>query len=277
MIAGTVGLLEQSADGPLETAYTNGRELPALDVEDTQESLNGHPVQSGVAARHVSRMAEVPSVAVDTDGEPIGIVTEREELANPHHTEWVADVARSGIVAAESLANASSDFPFPYDLIMAQTDERIHRIEIDIEQVHLDWAADGGLSDVWMVGADAGDGAQIAYHDQASPDDRATIGIGFNRSWGGAFVRGVCYASGYVAIFSTESPTTFVRFVEDELLPHATRVDNNVIQTTLSDADAETCDVCGREPERGFEEADDRKLCIVCADREQEQGEVVAR
>lgn len=277
MIAGTVGLLDTPADAPLETAYTNGSELPALEVEDTQESLNGQPVQSGVAARYVTTWTQVPTVATDRNNDPVGIVTEREETANPHETEWVADVTNTGLVAAESLANKSSDFPFPFDLMMAQTDRGIDRIWVDIESLHAEWASDGGLNDVWMVGADAGDGAKIKYHDQASVDEPATIGIGFQRSWGGSFVRGVCYASGYVAIFSTESPTAYVRFVEDQLLPHAERVeDDGLVQMSLDETGAETCDDCGREPERGLEEVGGDDLCVVCASKRDEDGEVTA-
>jgi len=220
MPAGTIAILETTSD-PLETASQDG-ELPALDVRNTQEGLDGSSVQSGVAADTVAD--QITEVEVAPNGK---IITTAMDTGKTVATEWIADVTDGGFVVAESLSG-SGDFAFPLNLITAQTGARTQLVELDLNAVVAGWD-DDMLMDTWMVGTDEGDRASINYHGAANRDDapEANIGLGFELRWNGTIAKGVVYESGYVAIWEEWTAPVFAAFVEQELLPHAEPVDGD--------------------------------------------------
>lgn len=220
MIAGTIGVLETATNEPLEDYYSSqGDRLPALVVDRTQTSLDGGPVQAGQAAGRVDVTTRDVTVAHTREGDPGGIMIEREDTRETVVSEWVADPTMSGLVAASTLAGPQDD-PFPFNLIRRVAGRRVVRQCVDVRDLHLDWRKADALGDVWMVGSESSEGASIEYHGRADRDVRPTIGMGFERPWNGSVVRGVVYASGYVAAYSVESPEAFTRFVADELLAY---------------------------------------------------------
>lgn len=220
MIAGTLGILSSPTEDTLESYYSDqGDRLPALDVERTQTGFDGGPVQSGQAAARVPTEQRDVSVAHTRDGDPGGLMIERNEGRKTVTSEWVADPTDSGLVAAASLAGDPED-PFPFDLIGRVAGRRVERQTVDLQSLHLDWHKADVLDDVEMVAAEQQDGATIAYGDAADPDVRPSAGLGFQGSWGHGRTRGVIYPSGYVALYSASSPSAFCRFVVDEILAY---------------------------------------------------------
>jgi hypothetical protein len=231
MIAGTLAVLEEPAAEPLETA-TSGGTLPALDVRTTQTDLQGDAVaQQGHAGGTVRAQTEDVMVARtrDDEKEPI-VVTERVEGREEHHTEWVADVTGHGIVLIGSLGG-SDELPFPLDLMASQTDRAIQPTSIDLESLAVTW----NLNDeqTWYTGDSDDDGTTLGYHDQAGHPAGANVGLGFSRSWRSTGCRGVVYESGYVAIYRDWTAAVAIKFVAEEILPHA-RADSQ--QQSLGDS-----------------------------------------
>lgn len=224
MIAGSLAVLETPADGPLE-GYLHDAGVPALAVEHSQNDLDGNPIQTATAATeirasrtdvHTGRNNATDSVYVNVDSHRT-----TEQVA----TDVVADPTGSGVVLAESVTD-DGDPPFPFDLVWNVTEREPVPQRIAVDDLHAAWSRDDVLGDVWMTGADHGDGARIGYHDRADADDAPTIGLGFKRPWSGTAVKGCVYASGYTAIFSTDSASRAVRFVAEELLPYCSDKDD---------------------------------------------------
>jgi len=238
MIAGTIALLEETCDEPLESWYRGESSLPALDVKDTQTSFDDRPIQNGLAADAVTREAKVPEVAVTVDGGPSGIIKEPRERSERVVTEWVADVCGTGLIAIESV-DGDGMFDFPLDLFYNRAGSRPVRQFVDVEELHIAWADDDSLGDVWLNASDGGDGAMIDYHQRADEEQPANIGLGFERPWNGTVMRGVIYESGYCAVYNCSRPTEFVRFVEDELLPFTEDGDEDSAQQLLGQSEEE--------------------------------------
>lgn len=234
MIAGTLALLAEPADDPLETATTNGR-LPALDVRTTQADLQGNAVaQQGYAGGTVRTETEDVMVARSSsdDDDPI-VVTERVETAEEHHTEWVADVTGHGLVLVASLGGGDA-LPFPLDLINVQTKKDIKLPNIDLESLTAAWGLDDDQT--WYVGDSDDDGTTLEYYEGADNPGSANVGVGFSRPWETTGVSGVVYEGGYIALYRDWTAAVGVRFVADEILPHVCGDDGE--QTQLGDADA---------------------------------------
>lgn len=218
MYAGTLAKLASPADEPFASSAPHG-ELPALVVEETQDGLNGRPVQSGIAAAAVTE--KVPDVTVSDDGHGNLTATESTDvIEHDFVTEWVADPTGTGLVIAESV-RGDGELAFPLDQFRVQGDGPVDRLGVMVDQLFRAWDDEGDLADVWMAGHDDFDGTSIDYHDNASRSEPPSIGVGFERHWGGVVFEGVVYHSGYVACYDADSPPAFVRFVADEILPHA--------------------------------------------------------
>jgi len=236
MIAGSLGQLETPTDEPLESWF-NGHRFPALEVENTQQSFDDRPIQSGTAAGTVATTYEDIMVAEDTQGNPATIAIERTEDRDAVATEWVADVTETGLIVPESV-EGDGRLDFPFDLFYERCGSMVERLRVDVGEVHTDWNRKDTLGDVWMSGQDPGDGASIEYHGQADPEETPTIGLGFERPWNGTVQRGVVFESGYVAIYNETRPTAFIRFLDEELLEYAYAPgeDDEQQQATLGDA-----------------------------------------
>lgn len=98
MHAGTLGVLSEPADDPLESWARNDGRPPALDVRQTQDTFDGHPVQTGRAAARV----EVSQRDVLIDG--ASVTTSSVDTVETAYAEWLAEVTRSGVVLASSVA-----------------------------------------------------------------------------------------------------------------------------------------------------------------------------
>lgn len=223
MNAGSIAVLEEPVDGPLESWSRNGG-LPALDVRNTQQDLGGGSVvQSGVAGDRVP--ATKTDVAVADNGK---VLLSNAEVAETVATEWVADVVGAGFVVAESITG-SGDYPFPLGLFMSRVGVPVERTHVDLQAVADTWAGDS-LHDTWMVSErDGPDAVSIDYHDHAHRGRAgdANIGLGFVLSWRGQVAKGVLYASGYLAIWESWTSATFCEFVDSEVLPHAYVLDDD--------------------------------------------------
>lgn len=287
MIAGALARLEEPADEPLESWCRDG-DLPALDVDESQRSLDGRPIQCGTAATVTEE--KIASANVREDHGRITIDEHRTRREIDVVSDWVADPTGTGLIVPET-PDGEGDWAFPLDLIASRTDRHPERLEVDVAALEDAWSSDGGLTDVWMAGSEDLDGTSIEYHDHAARASDPTIGLGFERSWGGRVVRGVVYASGYVACYSLDHPGTFVAFLEEELLPFAfvPEDDEESAQATLDDAgdeddqedvagdggdgitapeDPNVCDHCGNEPsleDAEIEVVDGYALCPVHA------------
>lgn len=284
MIAGTLARLESSADEPLETWFRD-RGLPGIHVERTQSSFDDRPVQAGTAATRVEATEKRVDVGVSGSGTAVALDVTDEPSMETISTEWVADVTGSGLLAAASV-NGDGKYPFPFDLFASVTDRDVERLRVDVSKLHAAWSAEDVLGDVWMVGSDDDQGASIDYHDRASPDEKPTIGMGFERPWSGTVERGVVYASGYVAVYSSNTASAFVRFVEEELLPYCETESEDSQQVTLGGGDAFADEVADHLEGEGFDISKDAEpqewtpgTCDRCGhdrDRTQEQqGETV--
>lgn len=235
MHAGTLAKLDAPAEEPLESWAKHDDYPPALVVEQTQDSLGGDSVgQAGKAAARIETTGREVDVGKDSKGPFIDV-----ERTNPVETfvsDWVADVTGEGIVLAGSVAADDEQFPFPFDLFTARTDQRCRRQAIDVETLGQAWANDGVLSDVWMAGDKVGDAVNIRYHNTRESDaQNVSIGLGFERTYEGSVARGIVYAKGYVAIWRDWPVSTFLQFVADELLPYAERFDYEAEQADLSE------------------------------------------
>lgn len=240
MIGGTVVMLDQALNEPIESTY-QGTDLPAINVMETQSSFDDRPIQKGEAADRTETNERQVDVVVNAAGEPKALDTRIEPVMSHQYTEWVADFTCSGLLVIESIAG-DGDLDFPLDLFWNVTGQRINRVWINIEELHRGWSSDGNLGNVWMRGADAGDGATIEYHEACNVDDSATIGLGFNRAWRGTVMHGVVYDSGYVALYNCNVASRAVRFIEDELLPFTDVIEDDfqavLGETTDEEADA---------------------------------------
>lgn len=223
MHAGTLGLLSESADDALESwAYTPG-EPPALDVRDTQQTLDNRPVQTGYAAARI----EVSEREVTIDGTEISTSSvDKREVA---HSGWVAEVTGSGIVVAESVAADDETSPFPFDLVASRTASRCLRYSVDVNRLASAWADDDVITGVWMVASedDTGEGVTLDYGQNAklSDVDQASIGLGFVRGFQGSETKGVVFRGGYLSAYRDWTASKFIRFVEHEIVPFAFEYD----------------------------------------------------
>lgn len=260
MIAGTLGLLDEPADEPLES---NGGEAGALDVQDTQTYLDEAAVQTGLAAARVETRDE----HVYINGTSIDVEEVRGKTKT--HTEWVADV-ETGFALAER--TDSGQPPFPWDVFRAACGSPVRTAEIDVVG-YIDAQDD---PDVWFSGSDAEhrDDVQMDYHASADlSGEPPNIGIGFQTSWQGRSVRGVVYGSGYIAVYNEGvGPVQFARFVREEVLPHAAVPEDDEAeseQQTLDETAESECDRCERESDT----VDDSGYCITCRDKLEEDGD----
>lgn len=235
MHAGTLALLDDPADEPLESWAKHDDFPPVLVVDQTQDSLSGDSVaQTGTVAARVSSTGKDIDVGRDSQGPFIDV--QHTDTVETLVTDWVADVTGEGIVVAGSVAADDEQFPFPFDVFTARTDSRCRRQAIDIETLGRTWANDGVLSDVWMAGDKVGDAVNIRYHNTRESDaQNVSIGLGFERTYEGSVARGIVYAGGYVAIWRDWTAAKFCQFVADELLPFAERFDYEAEQADLSE------------------------------------------
>jgi len=218
MIAGTLATCAEPVDEPLSPWIRGEAGLPAIEVTQTQDTHGAATPQAGTAAARVDEsVTDVLARRDDSNG--VLIDTDRTDAVTDMATDWYADVTGSGVILAESIS-ANEQLPFPFDLFTARVATSVERQQLDIEALYDDWDGADGLAELWMSGSDIGPGTQIAYHG-AADDHRPTIGLGFKRAWSGTTIKGVAYASGYVALYTARHPADGLQFVADEILPHA--------------------------------------------------------
>lgn len=233
--AGTIGLLDDPADDTLSDWIQHDNHPPALVVDRTQGRLDdGPPVQTGSVAANVETTDR--DVFVGTDGDGPYIDVSRTTPVETLVSDWLADVTKSGVVIAESVGADDEQFPFPFDVFSSLTGSRCRRQAVDVESLGRKWHADEVLSDVWMAGDRVGESVNIRYHStQESDAANVSIGLGFERSYEGSVARGIVYESGYVACWRNWSPSKFVRFVVDEILPFCEEFDYEAEQADFED------------------------------------------
>jgi hypothetical protein len=217
VIAGTLGVCDP-VDEPLES-WRDGDYL-ALQVSTSQTTHDETVAQRGTAAARIEQTEQDVIVTTDQSGDVV-VDTSREDVTRPFATDLYADVVGAGVVLAESVGDPNETSPFPLDLVSVRAGSEVTRRALDIAGIHHDWDQAGDLHDVWMAGSDARAGTNMAYHGAAADaDEPATIGLGFKRPWSGTLMKGVVYASGYVALYSARTPADGLGFVADEILPY---------------------------------------------------------
>lgn len=260
MIAGTLGILEDTVTARLKSK--NGGGFTTLDVQGRDEYLDGAAVQYGRACSTVESTQEEIHVL---DGE---IEVESVGTKERVWTEWVADVTDAGFVVAERTHSENPMFPF--DLFRAATGETVDPARIDPGA----FVRQQDDVDLWFSGSKAEtpdtepNDVDMGYGRDANQAG-GNVGVGFETGWNGTTVRGVMYASGYVAVYNdTWGPMQFARFVRDAILPvaHVPDTEEGTEQDTLEETE-EPCPECGREVDG------DAELCIVCQDAAEERGE----
>lgn len=235
MIAGTLALLEETSDEPLES---NGSAFATLDVQEDLVYLDGASVQSGKACSFVEgRKEEIIVNGTDIEIEPV---------ATDEHvwTEWVADVVDAGFVVAERTAGDDPEFPF--EIFEARCRTRVRRATIDPGAFVRRQEEQGREVRPWYAGRkqptesiSEPDDVAMSYGRKARSSDarEAEVGVGFKLSWNGSIAKGIIYASGYLSIYNSSwGPIQFARFVRDDILPVAEVVDDE--QEILNGGDA---------------------------------------
>ncbi len=225
MISGSLALLQEPADEPLENYHDQtGR---ALEVDETQAYLDDLVIQSGLVAGEVPKEEE----RVILDGHEIE--TETRTVTRRVASEWVADVDGEGWILAErthsSDLEADPDWPFndfstrvgqeiapvrlkPWEFVRRQRDEgREWTVEMATHESNLD-----DVTIEWGHGA------------LKSKAVDADVGVALTTFWNDVHVRLVIYASGYLAIWepSEMDPELLGRFIHEEIVPIATFADD---------------------------------------------------
>lgn len=216
-VAGVIGRFREPG-AELRSVSTHRGER-VLDLDPEQKTLDGDTTPlSGRAATYVSDTE--PRVAVSGTNVSIG----REEVTKPVGTEF--SVRGQTVYATATVEEGGGTFPFT--LLSAVGGVRCERLNFDTDAVKRAWEADGTLSDTWLAGSkDSDSGTVMAYGEASQTAENADIGLGFERAWEGYMLRGVVYASGYVGIFEDLPDGSFLRFVEETLLPHGYVPDDN--------------------------------------------------
>jgi hypothetical protein len=275
VIAGTLAKLRDPVDELLGSATADGG-LPALEVEESQETLDGRIVQSGVAADTVLEPCEDVSVT-DRDGD-VSINTEHDEHRVETTSEWIADVQNSGLLCAAS-ARGDGDFAFPFGLLGARTSGRPERLEVDVRALKDRWEAEDAIRETTMVGDGGEDATSLKYGPAAHSGDRASLGLGFEVETDFDIIEGVVWRSGYVACYDVDLTERFVGFVLEEIWPHCYVPEDDDVdseQQTLGEAtepeeDLRECIRCGATEENvTIVELLDEDVCLTCNDAWQE-------
>jgi len=228
MLAGTIARLDAPADDPLEDT-TEHKNLPALAVNGSQSDLEDSGVIQQCTA--ANRIEQDQTEAVISDGM---VIENRVPQPVDVVSDVVADVTGSGVVVAERV-RGSGRYPFPFDLVAAQTGQEIQQYEVDVEAFAESFDA-AAIADTWLVGAGDEGGVSMDYNDNAEPEKAgdASVGLGFLLSWEGVMAEGVLYRSGYLAIYSDWIASVFLEFVNDAVMPYAyLPEDTGGEQTTL--------------------------------------------
>lgn len=220
MIAGTLALLREPADAPLADYHDGG--YSALDVESTQEYLDGRRVQEGMAASQVETRLQ----KVHLDGSDIE--TSREQVLQTVATNWVADVTtETPWVVAES-TTPGPEPPFPFDLISARTGTIAEPVELDPAQFVANQLDAGNDLQTEMLAHESANEKNTTMDYGQPPGAKraardANIGVGFKTPWRSTVVRGIIYGSGYLAVYAPSSwgSAQFARFVDEEIVPIA--------------------------------------------------------
>jgi len=218
MIAGTLALLEEPADDPLDNHYDSGGR--AVDVEASHTYLDGYRVQTGTIAGDVTTERERVSLSGSS------IEVERRPTSKKAASEFVADVTDQGWVLAERTWSTEEEHrpDWPFSDLQILTGQTIVPMALDPgEFVENQLDADRSPS-VEMRTIEGADGTEISWtNTTGSQGTLANVGVALRTQWQGMYLRLVVYESGYVAIWEPEdmAPEALGRFVHEEIVPVA--------------------------------------------------------
>lgn len=235
MISGSLSILSEAADEPLENYHDSGQR--AIEVSSTQNSLDGaNKVQTGKVAGKVNTQRRVVSL----DG--YRIQSETRKTSSLTMSEWVADV-ESGWIVAESTHPTEEDFkpPWPFTTFSRVLSREVFPVFVDPGEFAKRQQDNSRDTATEMVSRGSGDGnVSIDWGREAKTAEapQADIGVALTTLWNGEFVRVVVYESGYLACWEPQdwAPSAFARFVDEEVLPVAyVPEDDDSQQTTLEE------------------------------------------
>ncbi|WP_134672641.1 hypothetical protein [Halorussus marinus] len=258
MMASILGLPRHSIDLELETD-TDGHSRGIV-VNETQY-LDGVTIYHGTAAGTIS--AQDTDVIIADDA----IFTEQVEANKTVATEYIADFD-AGFVGIDT-----SDGTFLWETLSAMAGVDIVRAEFNLDAFAEQYERRDDAS-VWQIGYKHDEeNVGVRYHDDAQLRTDGVTQLGFQYLWDGQPVRGTVAASGYAAVYSPMHVEEYGRWVRDELLPYAFLPEDGQEEFTESDEvepEVGECEKCGREAD--LEETGDGMLCVVCADKLDEES-----
>jgi len=125
MIAGTIAMLTEAADDPLEDYHDSGQR--AIDVEASHTYLDGHRIQSGMVAGPVPEQTE----QVTLDGSSIEV--EQRDTRRLAASEFVADVDGAGWILAERTQPTDEEHrpPWPFTIFSTRLGYEIEPMGFD--------------------------------------------------------------------------------------------------------------------------------------------------
>jgi hypothetical protein len=226
MIAGTLALLEEPADEPLEDYHDSGRR--AVDVDASHTYLDSYRVQTGRIAGRVSTETE----RVIVDGSHVEI--ERRDTEETVATPFVADVTDDGWILAERTHSTDEEHrpPWPFSQFQVVTGANVTPMGLDVPAFVERQEREGRNVSIEMTSHErehSGDTRINWERRNLEQGKRANVGAALTVEWRGEFVRLVVYESGYTAIWEPENaaPSLVARFVHDELIPVAVPLDED--------------------------------------------------
>jgi hypothetical protein len=256
-------------DGELPNQLEGG--LPAA-TAGTTKYLDGREITYGTLAGHITTTQDAPVVTDD------GIYTEREDTEEPAVGEYHADLELgwAGITTqdiepllVDYIAHHTGVVPENAELNLDAFAERLPD-DVDTNGVVYSQSIEDGQQH------DAAGSHWQHDADRSKIPAEGTSVLHVQYTWDGILVDAMLAQSGYVAVYKDWTAETFARWIAAEIEPFLSLAARDE-QATLDDTggdESEVCEVCGREPDRGLEEASDgREVCLVCKDDIDNRGE----
>ena len=220
MIAGTLGFLSQTVDGPLENHYESG--YRGVDLDTSLQYLDNHRVQQGVVAGRVTQQSEhvhVGSGHIDVETD------KREEIVA---SEFLADVEEGGWILSERTWTTDEEHlpDWPFSLFSTRLGVEIEPMGLDVSQFvknQQDAGRDLSVEMATQEGAHS-DNVEIQWGKRVSQQEaiQSNVGTALTVNWNGTFVRLVVYDSGYIAVWEPGDLSPVIgRFVHEEIVPVA--------------------------------------------------------
>ena len=271
-----LGLFDEPPENPIESRVNDSGTV-SIQVEERQETLGGVEVVIGEAA--TIKQEDVSGIGIDSQTGEIRETVRTEERCI--HVEFFAvpnPPQGQGFVAVD--AGAGTDL---FHALWSMTGSRVREAKYDLDEF-------GGYleelhADFWAVGWSSGDEAGSWFPGPNSDEDITAKGLrerknqlGFECMRRGEFFHGTVAASGYLELYEPShwDALGMARFLLEDARQFAYLPDEDEQARALDEAERQAreesadCESCGRTTDDA-ETVDGQTLCVVCADKEDEQ------